>query len=166
MFGRTNTTWGRVPPVLTVVLSEMDTNVGERAEKERNFGRLVGQEEILFLGPSLDFAIEALRVNKSWDVQRDGDAVIAVHPWRGYWLRTTGETHRAALELTLADFATAVTAAQAVRLADYGGRVADPSLYPTAPMVQTDANKLHDFYVDAGAMDHPDGPPVLPPPVR
>ena len=151
---------GSGPPMLTVVV--MDRFGGSTAmNAERWYARLDGQEEILFLGPGLDYSIEALQAFDTWDVQRDGTTVIAVHPWRDYWLRTTGETHRAALEITLADLATAVTAAQAVRTADYGGRVDAVS---TAPMVQTDANKLHDFYVAAGAMDHPDGPPVAPPP--
>ena len=97
-----------------------------------------------------------------WDVQREDDSVIAVHPDRSYWLRTTGETHRAVLEMSLSDFAAAVTTAQTVRMTDFSGRV---SAKTNAPMVQTDANKLHDFYVEAGAMDHPDGPPVQPPPV-
>ena len=33
------------------------------------------------------------------------------------------------------------------------------------PHLVLDANKLHDFYVETGAVNHPDGPPGQPPPV-
>ncbi len=169
---------GSGPSVLTVVVWE-DHGAKQRASSESVRSRIrtnglpgiVGREEILFLGPGLDYAVETLEAFHRWDVQRDGASAIrepAVHPWRDYWLRL-GEHHRSSLErIPLSEFGAAVTAAHAVRLADYGGRVITFPRFPEveAPMVQTDANKLHDFYVEAGAMDHPDGPPVLPPPVR
>ncbi len=154
---------GSGPPMLTVLLQSSNQST-DRVGGERKHSDFAGREEIVFLGPSFDYRVEVLQVYERWDVQqvrRGDDSVVAMHPDRHYWLRTTGETHRAVLEMSLSDFATAVTAAQAVRMADFGGRVSEE---PNAPMVQTDANKLHGFYVEAGAMEQPGGPPVLPPP--
>ena len=155
---------GSGPSLLTVVVWE-DLGARSLANSDQWFADIVGREEILFLGPGIDYAVETLEAFHRWDVQRDGDTAIAVHPWRDFWLRR-GEHHRSSLEIPLSEFGAAVTAAHAVRLADYGGRVITFPRFPEveAPMVQTDANKLHDFYVAAGAMDHPDGPPGQPPP--
>ena len=150
---------GSGPSTLTVMLQSFPGQ--DRENGERKWSRVVGSEEILFIGPAVDYSIEALQVFERWDVQRVDASVIAVHPDRNYWLRTTGETHRAVLEMSLSDFAAAVTAAHRVRMADFSGRV---SAKTSAPMVQTDANKLHDFFVAAGATGHEDGSPVPPPP--
>ena len=151
---------GSGPPMLTVLLqsSNLTTN---RVGGERKYSDVVGREEIVFLGPSFDYSVEALQVYERWDVQRDDDSVIAVHPDRNYWLRVGGETHRAAVEMSLSDFAAAVTAAQTARMDEFSGKV---SADTDAPAVQTDANKLHDFYVDAGAIENMDDTLILPPP--
>ena len=153
---------GSGPPMLTVMLQSFNQGADHQVVEAR-YNRLVGLEEILFVGPALDYNVEALQVYERWDVQRVGDSVIAVHPDRNYWLRVEGETHRGVLEMSLDDFAAAVTAAQAVRMADFGGKVGPES---DSPSVQTDANKLHDFYVDAGAIENADDTLILPPPVR
>ena len=152
---------GTGPPMLTIMLQSFNQGADHQIAEKR-LATLVGREEIVFVGPAVDYGTEALEVYERWDVQHDGDSAIAVHPDREYWLWVGGETHRAAVEVSLADFAAAVTAAQAVRMADFGGRVSD---HPDAPMLLADANKLHDFYVEAGAMEYEDGPPVPPPPV-
>ena len=89
--------------------------------------------------------------------------MIVVHPDRFYWqLNENYETYRSQVEMPLADFKTAAQAGHQARLADYGGRI-DAEL--GTPKLVTDANNLHAFHVETGNVNHPDGPPVQPPPV-
>ena len=129
-------------------------------------GGVFGEERLLFIGPEFDYSIEVLASFGGWGLEIQGDGtVLAVHPDRDYWKRTADdyETYRSQLEMTLADFKAAVATANQERLAEWDGRVRAPT---NAPTQHTDANTLHDFYVNIGAYHHPDGPPVLPPPVR
>ena len=153
---------GSGPSMLTVVVLD-DFGGRDPARVERSFASRDGREAVLFLGPALDYTVEALQDFNRWFVQREQGTALAIHPWRDFWLGRD-PTLANVLAVPLTDFGAAVTAAQTVRLADYGGRVADPAIYTAPPMLERDANKLHDFYVAAGAMDHPDGPPGQPPP--
>ena len=125
-------------------------------------GRVLGREAIMFMGPAMQHAVEAWEVHLKWDVQRTGDGqAIAVHPARSYWLRK-GEQYRSQVEMPLADFKTAVVAANQNRLDEHGGRTGAKL---DTPMVQSDATKLHQHHIDIGNTTHPDGPPSqdLPP---
>ena len=180
---------GSGPPSLTLLMSNLrsfgeSVSDGEaerrRRQAERDMvegsgpgsvlewvpeGGIFGMERILFVGPALDYSIEVLQSLGGWalEMQEDG-TVLAVHPERDYWKRTDNyETYRSQLGVSLADFKAAVATANQERLAEWDGRVGAPT---NAPTQHTDANTLHDFYVNIGAYDHPDGPPVLPPPVR
>ena len=135
---------------------------------------LYGREEILFLGPSMNHATEALQKFYTWDVQTKADGtVIAVHPARDYWHRRRPndyQAHLASLEMELPAFSQALAAAHQERVADYGGRILSANYDgkpegATFPMLITDANRLSQFYRDTGAYDHPGGPPTLPTPV-
>ena len=135
---------------------------------------LYGREEILFLGPSMNHATEALQKFDSWDVQTKADGtVIAVHPARDHWTRrypNDFQTHQASLEMELPAFAQAIATAHQERVADYGGRILSANYDGkpegvTFPMLITDANRLSQFYRDTGAYDHPGGPPTPPTPV-
>ena len=127
-------------------------------------GGVTGIEAILFLGPAVDTSIETWEVHDVWDLERqDGGTVIAVHPDRIYWERKSDyETaYRHMVEMPIATFVQNARAAHAARIADNDGRVgADEDL----PMVVTNAANLHSFYVETGAIDHPKGAPVQPPP--
>ena len=127
-------------------------------------GGVTGIEAMLFLGPSVDTSIETWEVHDVWDLERQDDGtVIAVHPERGYWERKSDyETeYRHLAEMPIATFVQNAQAAHQARMADNDGRVgADEDL----PMVVTNAANLHSFYVETGAVDHPKGAPVQPPP--
>ena len=58
-------------------------------------------------------------------------------------------------------FTQAVAAANQERITEFGGRTAADEGYP---MLVTDANSLSQFFTDIGAYNHPDGPPLQPPP--
>ena len=100
-----------------------------------------------------------------WDVERRADGtVIAVHPDRSRWQDEDDykKKYLSQVEMTLPAFKKAAQAAQTSRIADYDGRIdADED----TPQLVTDASKLHDFHVETGNVNHPDGPPVQPPPV-
>ena len=118
-----------------------------------------GKEKILFVGPSPNVSLEALKVVWTWKVERKtDDTVVAVHPSRGYY-GDTDQQDNPVLEMTLPAFRTAATAAQTARVAATGGRTRPPSYYPN---LITDANNLRQFLVEVGSYSHPVGPPVQP----
>ena len=117
----------------------------------------------MFVGPLVDASAEAWQVFKTWDVQRREDnTAIAVHPHRDGWRSNDDyQSYLPRLEMEMPTFTQAVAAANQERIAEYGGRTAAGDEYP---MLVTDANRLSQFMTDIGAYDHPDGPPVQPPP--
>ncbi len=140
----------------------------DRQRWEALLGELFpGREHVMFLGPSVDLSSETWRFMGYWDVQRaENGTVFAIHPERDLWRRLKPDdyaTYRwSILEMELPAFTLAVTTANQARVSEYGGRIgADKSL----PMLLTDVNDLHQYYVNTGAYDHPDGTPVPPPPV-
>ena len=154
--------YGSGPPVLTILLGEgLGSAVDEMEEVivSRDIG---GQEEILFLGPAMGYEVEVYQSYDSepWTVVRENGTVKVVSSDRDYWLRQS-ESHRTEVEMTLEDFEAKVAEEYAAMLVRYDGRVA---FAEEAPAPQPDANKLSDFHRAVGAMDHPEGPPVLPPP--
>ena len=149
---------------------------GHMALLERGYGDTVGiygREMVLFIGPSSDHATETWEVFRTWDVQKQEDGtVIAVHPYRDDWKAARPsdyQTYQSQLEMALPAFKQAVTTAHQARVTKYDGRVtwADrqgKAEGATLPMLVTDATKLTSFFREVGAYDHPDGPPVKPPP--
>ena len=120
---------------------------------------------MMFVGPSVDASAEAWQVFTTWDVQRreDGTA-IAVHPHRDTWRSHDyygDPIYQARLEMEMPAFTQAVAAANQERITEYGGRTGSDEGYP---MLVTDANRLSQFFTDIGAYNHPDGPPLQPPP--
>ena len=180
---------GSGPSVLTVLAKEVrywdrDMTAEEaeaaRSSAERVFvtggstnrildvppGGITGVEAILFLGPAIDASIEAWQVMTIWDVERrDDGTVIAVDPYRWYWQQQDDyeAEYRSKVEIALPAFKTAAKAAHQARLTAYGGRI-DAEV--GTPQLVTDVNNLHAFHVETGNVNHPDGPPVQPPPVR
>ena len=165
---------GSGPPTLTSVVLDTSRDPpptdpeAVRAEVEHDLisqGNLALSEAVLFLGPALEASVESWQVYTAWDLERQEDGtVIAVHPDRAYWQRQDDyETaYRPKAEIQLSDFRDAAQAAHRERLDDYDGRVGEDA---DDPMVVTDATNLHTFYVESGDVDHPAGPPSLPPPV-
>ena len=133
---------------------------------------LYGHEAILFIGPSHNHETEKWEIFGVWELERrDEQTVIAVHPNRDLWKHdpTEFETHRSKLEMTLAEFATAATSAHQALVTANGGRIAPADIDGRKagvdlPMMETDANRLTQFYTSAGAYQHPDGPPTTPEP--
>ena len=174
---------GSGPPRLTVIVSELalwderwSAGQVEHAQTtlEQLFvtggndiyfvpaGGIEGREEIMFIGPATDYSIETWEVHSTWDVERKADGtVVVVHPFRHYWLAQNADLYRADVEKTLATFKQEAQAAQATRMTTYGGRV---EMASDAPLMQTDATKLHQHHVAVGNTTHSDGPPILPTP--
>ena len=123
-------------------------------------GGIEGREMMIFVGPTNDVSAEAWEAFFTWDVQRreDGTA-IAVHPHRDTW--RDDESYLSRLEMEMPAFTQAVAAANQERITEFGGRTAADEGYP---MLVTDANSLSQFFTDIGAYNHPDGPPLQPPP--
>ena len=152
-----------------LVLEEGDARISEDPSPG-----IFGREVLLFLGPPHNHTVEVWQVLGIWDVQtKADDTVIAVHPARDYWSLVRPDdyqTHQAALEMELPAFTQAVADAQAARITENNGRIADANISSRKegvdlPMLITDANELSQFYRDTGAYDHPDGPPTQPAPV-
>ena len=124
---------------------------------------IIGVESILFLGPDEDASVETWRVYTVWDLdRRDDGTVIAVHPGSDYWLWKDADKYRSQVEWSVPAFTAAVQAAHQARLVDYGGRIGGDE---DMPHLVVDANNLRAFHVETGNVNHPDGPPVQPPPV-
>lgn len=122
---------------------------------------IAGGEAILFIGPAVGTAVETWKVFNTWNIERREDGtVIAVHPYRKYY---DIQEHRTELEFELPRFKQAVVAAQEARITANDGRT-DPDL--GHPKLITNVHDLPKFFREVGAYDHPDGPPVQPPPAR
>ena len=130
-----------------------------------------GREVILFVGPGANVSTEVWQYYGFWDVQMQQDGtVLAVHPHRDYWQQRRPQeyqTHRAILEMTLPAFSQAVTAANAARIAEYGGRVgsttsSDLKAGESLPMLITDINRLGTYLTGVSAAE--DDPPAKPAP--
>ena len=172
---------GTGPPTLTLVLSEVNLFQESASEAQRwrkaaerdlvegdnyAFGwvpedGIEGLELIQFVGPAGDYGIEALQTFGGLPIyKKDDGTVVVLHTYYDYWRRLDYERYRSQIEWSLADFKALIGAAHQQRVTEWGGRVGPDS---HAPVVHTDANTLHDFYVNIGAYDHPDGPPEPPP---
>ena len=124
-------------------------------------GGIGGREVVLFIRPSNDLSVEAWQVSWTWDVERrEDDTVVAIHPYRDWF----GLDYRPSLlEMELPALTQAVTAAHQARVAANGGRIgADESL----PMLQTDANRLRQYFSDPKVGGYAPGvpTPARPPP--
>ena len=122
-------------------------------------GGIVGVESILFIGPSYDATEESLLAINSWGLRTKGDGtVVAVHPYKAYWddriVQGDAVTDPGILAMDFPTFRTRLTAAHQARLAADGGIAARPEY----PPLMTDANRLRQFMVEAGALDNPGFP--------
>ena len=176
---------GTGPPTLTLVLTEVrsfreSVSDGEaerrRRAAERDLvegtgsvlpsvpdGGIEGLELIQFVGPAADYGIEALQTFGGYRLDRREDGtVVVLHPYWEYWHGVDYERYRSQIEWSLADFKALIGAAHQQRVTDWGGRVGPDTHVPVA---HTDANTLHDFYVNIGAYNLPDGP-ARPAPAR
>ena len=135
---------------------------------------IYGVEQVLFLAPADNQAVEVWQRVEGWDVQRDAedpDVVRVIHRDRDMWRDHRPDdyrAHRSTLEPTLASFTTSVRAAHAARLAEYGGQVGPRDMEGKAPgsglpMLVSNINEIDEFLESDGAYHHPDGPPAQPP---
>ena len=114
----------------------------------------------MFIGPSFEFSYQSMQVFRSWDVQRWGGRIVAVHPSADYWLEVDANRYRSQVELSIPTMARRVQEAHQKRVEATNGRIRSGTSYP---QFVTDVNRLHEYYTDTGTV-HPAGPPVLPPP--
>ena len=121
-------------------------------------GGIGGREAVLFLSPSYNTTVEAWEVAYTWVVDRREDGtVVAIHP---YWYDS--ENYRSLLEMELPALTRAVTTAHQARVAYNGGRIGtDASLLP---MLETDANRLRQYFSDPKVGGYAPGVPALAPP--
>ena len=137
-----------------------------------------GREEVLFLGPADNLAVEVWQLLESWDVQVPEDPeeeaaqhINVIHPDRDVWRRYRPddyETYRNILEPRGQAFIASVKADHVARLAEYGGRIGPADmegLVPgsTLPMLVSRVNGLEDFHRTSGAYSS-EGLPAQPPP--
>nr|MDE0502412.1 hypothetical protein [bacterium] len=126
-----------------------------------------GREGVLFLAPSLTTVVEALWMTEFWDVQRTGDAVKVLAPYkelieRSYRDKFT-EENLALLDRPLDEFETVISKGAVARAAETGGRIA---VGDDLPMLITDANLLRPYYEGPGVgISYETDAPLLPPPV-
>ena len=123
-------------------------------------GGLGGREEMMFIGPSKDRALDSWQIFTTWDVERRQDGtIVAVHPWRNYWAGIDYETHKAKIEMPLSTFKTNVATTDTARRTDNGGRIKPDG---TSPMFISTVAGLATFYVESGDANR--GPMATPPP--
>ena len=121
-------------------------------------GGIGGKEAVLFIGPSSNLAIETWEVRYRWELERrDDGTVVAIHPFSEYaW-------HLPLAEIELPALKQEVMRAHQERVAAHGGRIgADESL----PMLETDANRLRQYFSDPKVGGYAPGAPTpaQPPP--
>ena len=120
-------------------------------------GGIGGREAVLFLSPSYSTSVEAWEVTYTWDVERREDStVVAIHP---YWFDS--ETYRWLLERELPALTRAVTTAHQARVAANGGRIGEDT---DLPMLETDANRLRQYFSDPKVGGYAPGVPAPAPP--
>ena len=114
-----------------------------------------GREAVLFIGPSNRVSVEAWRVYGTWVVERrEDDTVVAIHPYREWF---DLETHRSELEMELPALTQAVTTAHEARVAANGGRIGEDT---SLPMLETDANRLRQYFSDPKVGAYAPGAPT------
>ena len=124
-------------------------------------GGIGGREAVLFIGPSYRASVEAWMVFWTWDVERREDGVVvALHPYRHYFDTRLNE-HYAEMELPA--LTQAVTTAHRSRVAANGGRIGEDT---DLPMLETDANRLRQYFSDPKVGGYAPGvpAPAQPPP--
>ena len=158
---------GSGPSNLTVVIDSYrmpDADEEHRLRVESWLGEVVGgREKVMFIGVETDHSVEAFKIWEAWDIVRNDDGAAMVHhPRRSYWLGEDAAKYRSKVEWTLDVFKEEARAAHNARNEKYDGRVADGTQYPR---IIANVSNLHEYYVETGAVNHPDGPPEreLPP---
>ncbi len=124
-------------------------------------GGIGGREAVLFIGPSYRASVEAWMVFWTWDVERREDGVVvALHPYRHYFDTRLNEHYA---EMELPTLTRAVTTAHQARVAANGGRIGEDT---DLPMLETDANRLRQYFSDPKVGGYAPGvpAPAQPPP--
>ena len=152
---------GSGPSTLTVVIDSYlmrDADEEHLRRVEPALGEFVaGREKIMFIGLEYDHSIEAFKVEEAWDMARGDDGAVMVHhPWRSHWLGENAAKYRSEVEWTVAAFKKEAIAAHDARNEKFDGRIGDGTQYPH---IIANASELHNYYVETGAVNHPDGPP-------
>ncbi len=153
---------------------------------DRTAAAYENRELVLFLSPAPSVSVESwdtlVSSTSFWFVQKRGDTIRAVSPDLR-WADTAEE--RAALDMPLDDLVVKIKAAAVERKTLTGGRVGITAVdgavaadgegerFPAAqgvragatlPMLVTDANKLQEYYVAAGAVYEGEGKTTVLPP--
>ena len=133
-------------------------------------GGIGGREAVLFIGPSGRLSVEAWVVRFTWDVERREDGtVVALHPFIDRFdlerVRDANLAYLSLLEMELPALTQAVTTAHQARVAANGGRIGEDT---DLPMLETDANRLRQYFSDPKVGGYAPGvpAPVQPPPPR
>ena len=127
-------------------------------------GGITGKEVVLFISPVNNLSVEAWRVSEAWDLERREDGtVVAIHPNIEWYQRYGAGADRSLLEMELPALEQAVTAAHQARVAAHGGRIGEDT---SLPMLETDANRLRQYFADPKVGGYAPGvpTPTQPPP--
>ncbi len=162
--------FGTGPPTLTLEAYSLVVGGGSVFSYERYSADAArtyeGREGVMFLAPSLTTDVEAWWVTECWDVQRVGDNVTVVAPYKDYfvsWRKRFTDEDRALMERPLDEFETVIREAAVARATATGGRIA---VGDDLPMLITDANLLRPYYEHPGVgVSYETDAPALPPPV-
>lgn len=122
----------------------------------------------MFMGPSSTTVLEAWTMLEFWDVQRTGDQVMVVAPYKEYfeafWRTRFTAEDRALMEVPLSEFEVTIRKGAAARAKETSGRIA---IGEDLPLLITDANMLRPYFEGPGVgvsyeTDAPEKPPPAP----
>ena len=164
---------GKGPPRLTIaaynepILFERGDSLGFLDKRrDKTVEALEGREGVFFLGPYPTTVLEAWWMIEFWDVQRNGDAVSVVAPYKesveeNLWRVSFTEEEIALLERPLDDFEAVISKGAVARATKTGGRI---GIGDDLPMLVTDANLLRPYYEGPGVgVSYETDEPALPP---
>ncbi len=127
-----------------------------------------GTEGVLLLAPSSSTTVEAWWMVEFWDVQRNGEKITVVAPFKeeienSNWDSRFSPEDLALLEVPLERFESTIAKAALARAAATGGRI---GIGDHLPMLITDANFLRPYYEGPGVgIAYETDAPAKPPPV-
>ena len=126
-----------------------------------------GTEGVLFLVPSPTNAVEAWWMMEFWDIQRKGDRVMVVAPYKDVieksFRQDFSSEELGLLEVPLKEFEVTIRKGAVARATETSGRI---GIGEDLPMLITDANMLRPYFEGPGVgVSYETDAPAKPPPV-
>ncbi len=137
---------------------------GKFYEVEVVDGGITGREVIVALSPAWDTRTAAWRVGPTWDIQRRGEDIVAIHPQASHFFGDNYRDNKAALVMSVPALTAAMETAHAAHVTEHGGRIGEDA---ALPMLVDDADGLTAYITEViptPAAGSPLKPPTTPPP--